>query len=485
MSASPKPPELRRGGPPVALTRLPIFGPLFAALRDEDPQDNAFALAALERHKREGMALAIRARTIAMIIVALVLPMVNPQWEVLWYIFLLGVLILLGQVQIRVAQVGQSRAELGLIVADILIVVAALVLPNPFDADNLPLALQYRVGGFVFLFVFLALATLAYSWRTVWGFAMITSAIWMLSYGGVEWFGHEIPWMTEAVREALPAMADELVWVDPNSAMGFVRVQEIVAFLIVGGVLATTVRRFSRLLMGHAALERERTNLARYFSPNVVDELSRSDQALKQVRTQNIAVLFVDIVGFTSYAANRPSAEVIETLREFHGRMEHQVFAHGGTLDKYLGDGLMATFGTPFAGERDATNALECARAMNDAMAAWNDERKTAGEPELRASFGLHFGPAVLGDIGANRLEFAVIGNTVNVASRVEALTRALHVEIAATAALKDQVERETAEGAAKTECLTQHPNQTIRGLDNTIDLWTFGDAPPGGATIH
>ena len=101
--------------------------------------------------------------------------------------------------------------------------------------------------------------------------------------------------------------------------------------------------------------------------------------------------------------------------------MEEAVFAHGGTLDKYLGDGLMATFGTPFASERDALNALDCARAMMDSVARWNETRAARGEPPIRASVGLHYGPAVLGDIGANRLEFAVIGNTVNVASRIEA----------------------------------------------------------------
>ena len=78
---------------------------------------------------------------------------------------------------------------------------------------------------------------------------------------------------------------------------------------------------------------------------------SRSD-------TQNVAVLFADIVGFTAYADGRDPIEVIGTLRQFHERMEREVFRHGGTLDKYLGDGLMATFGTPFAGDSDAGNAL-------------------------------------------------------------------------------------------------------------------------------
>ena len=176
-------------------------------------------------------------------------------------------------------------------------------------------------------------------------------------------------------------------------------------------------------MISHAGIERERTNLARYFSPNVVEQLSRNDEPLKQVRTQNVAVLFADIVDFTAYADGRSPMEVIGTLRQFHERMEREVFRHGGTLDKYLGDGLMATFGTPFAGDFDAVNALRCAQAMIGSIDELNLDRKNRSEPPIRLSIGLHYGEVVLGDIGLNRLEFAVIGTAVNAASRLETLT--------------------------------------------------------------
>ena len=156
------------------------------------------------------------------------------------------------------------------------------------------------------------------------------------------------------------------------------RFQEIIVFLIVAMTLALAVRRSNALLISHAGIERERTNLARYFSPNVVEQLSGNDEPLKQVRTQNVAVLFADIVGFTAYADGRSPIEVIGTLRQFHERMEREVFRHGGTLDKYLGDGLMATFGTPFAGDSDAGNALRCAQAMIGSIDELNRERKGA-----------------------------------------------------------------------------------------------------------
>src|SRR6202012_2331876 len=225
------------------------------------------------------------------------------------------------------------------------------------------------------------------------------------------------------------------------------------------------------LLIRHAAVERERGNLARYFSPNVVEELSKNDEPLKQVRAQNVAVLFVDIVGFTAFAAVRTPEEVVHTLREFHALMEQEVFRHSGTLDKYLGDGLMATFGTPFVGEADASNALRCAQAMIAAADRWNGQRKQAGETPIRVSFGLHYGPVVLGDIGLTCLEFAVIGSTGNAASRLEALTRALGFSLVASDDLVTHAKAELGNADVAFQPLTAQAPQMIRGLEQPIAI--------------
>ena len=238
-------------------------------------------------------------------------------------------------------------------------------------------------------------------------------------------------------------------------------------------ILALAARRSNALLMSHAGIERERTNLARYFSPNVVAELSKNDEPLKQVRTQDVAVLFADIVGFTAYSDGRSPTEVIGTLRRFHERMEREVFRHDGTLDKYLGDGLMATFGTPFTGDCDAGNALRCAQAMIGSMDELNLERKHRGEPPIQLSLGLHYGPVVLGDIGLNRLEFAVIGTTVNAASRLESLTREFGCAMVAS---HDLVQRARAEGKcanADFMHLVEKPACAVRGIEQPVAIWT------------
>jgi adenylate cyclase len=239
-----------------------------------------------------------------------------------------------------------------------------------------------------------------------------------------------------------------------------------VVFFIVAIILAITVRRYQDLVLNSAEMVRERTNLARYFSPTMVEELSTKDEPLGQIRSHDAAILFVDIAGFTAYADGRPPEEVIDTLRAFHARMESEVFAHGGTLDKYLGDGLMATFGTPLPQNDDAARAMACVIAMADRMDTLNADRRIDGLEQIDARFGLHFGPVVLGDIGANRLEFAVLGDAVNVASRLEGLTRKLEV--------KGIISDEAVRAAGVHTGLRRAPDQVVRGVSDPLAVWVL-----------
>ena len=223
-------------------------------------------------------------------------------------------------------------------------------------------------------------------------------------------------------------------------------------------------------------LERARANLARYVPPSMATILAEADEPMGPPREQDIAVMFVDIVGFTALASEEPPAETFALLRGFQSRMADAVFAHGGTLDKFTGDGVMATFGTPDAGPRDAANALACARAIERTMAAWNDERAAAGAAPIRVAIGLHYGPALLGTVGdERRLEFAVIGDTVNVAARLEALARELDAGLVVSGALYEAVEREIAAGAPDMapllEGLELRPAQALRGRRQPVEI--------------
>jgi len=433
--------------------------------RNSETDAVQFAQAALASAKQEGLQLAVRARYVALAVIACLLPILNPSWEQLFYVVLLGLFALIGWAQTRVGRVGVSRVELALLFCDLALLTFVAVVPNPFGSGVWPVAMQYHFGNFIYFFVLLAGATLAYSWRTVIAVGTWTSALWIVGMIWVWWQPDRNPVLTARVAAAAGSDLRLFDLISPNSIVLSARIQEIVVFMIVAVTLAIAVRRSNDLVIRHAAVERERGNLARYFSPNVVEELSRNDEPLKQVRSQNVAVLFVDIVGFTAFAAARTPEEVVRTLREFHALMEQEVFRHSGTLDKYLGDGLMATFGTPFAGKDDAGNALRCAQAMMAAADRWNGERSAAGQPPIHVSFGLHYGPVVLGDIGLTCLEFAVIGSTVNAASRLEGLTRALGCALVASDDLVTHAKAELGSGDAAFRPLVAQAPQMIRGL--------------------
>ncbi|MEP2716353.1 adenylate/guanylate cyclase domain-containing protein [Pseudophaeobacter sp.] len=447
------------------------FSGLFQEPEAAQAAESQYVLAALENHKRQGLELAVRARWIAMAIFAVFLVIVHPRFEVIYYIFIMALICLNGWFIQRAGRVGRSRVELLLIFIDLFLMTLGMVGPNPLIADALPLAMQYRFDNFIYFFVILAAGTMAYSWRTVIAIGVWTMAMWMVGLGISIWFTTPTPGLTEAAVAAFGADSDLLQFFDPNDYMVSLRVQEVIVFLIVAITLGVSVRRTNALLLDNAGLERERANLSRYFSPNVVDQLSQNDEPLKQVRIQNVAVLFIDIIGFTRLAAGRDPHQVIALLRGFHGRMEREVFRHNGTLDKYLGDGLMATFGTPLAGDQDANNALECALAMQESLAIWNRERRRLGEPEIKAGIGIHFGETLLGDIGANRLEYAVIGTAVNVAARLEEMTRRLQTPLVMSDALRLQAQQEMP-GSDLTQGFICHSDQEVRGLDETIKVW-------------
>jgi adenylate cyclase len=234
------------------------------------------------------------------------------------------------------------------------------------------------------------------------------------------------------------------------------------------------IGRVRELDRRRAAAERARTNLARYFSPTIVEILAERDEPLGEVRRQMVAVLFVDIVGFTRMAERMPPEAVVTILRQFHTRMTTQIFACGGTVEKYIGDAVFAVFGLPNAGPNDAANALSCADRMIAALADWNSERSRENDSALAVGIGLNYGPAVIGDVGSEQsLSFTVIGDTVNTASRLQALTRNFETPLVVGDALVGAIRMAAAGAAPLIDQLQDRGEQLLRGRDGAIRIWT------------
>lgn len=217
--------------------------------------------------------------------------------------------------------------------------------------------------------------------------------------------------------------------------------------------------------------ERQRAQLARHFSPNMVEELMRAGGRFGAARTQPMAVLFADVYDYTEMSAAMSGEQVIALLREFHAIVEDAVFNHGGTLDKYIGDGLMATFGTPSPGPQDATSAIAATRQTLRELARWNRRRAASGERCIRIGVGLHFGLATLGDVGTEqRFELTVVGDTVNVASRIEQLSRSLEIAVVASDDLVQHAMGES--GVEAIEGFRDLGEHRVRGRESPIRLW-------------
>lgn len=459
-----------------------IGGMYLADIRrtDEEAADaNSYLKEALVQHKSEGLLLAVQARWIALTIIAILLPFVNFDLDMLYYEVLLAGFAAIGWAQLRVGRVGRSGAELALIFADLILMTFTFVVPNPFASDTWPTAMQYKVSDFTYFYVLLASATMAYSWRTLVTYGTWVAGFWLTAAVLVTFLGTEVPDLTEAISTAVGHDRRILEFIDPNRVDFGARIQEAVIFIIVSSTLALNGWRTNRLLRRQAEVARERANLARHFAPSIVDQMAAQNHPLSEVRSQDVAVMFADIVGFTGLSERQPPEELMSLLRDFHAHMEAAVFDHRGTLHKFLGDGIMATFGTPEPGPDDAANALACARDMLARMDSWNKEREGANQESVNLSIGIHYGNVVLGDIGSERLlEFAVIGDAVNVASRLEELTRDLGTRLVVSDTLVEAIK------AAPISPDTPNTNDTLltslsaaaplslRGRDGLVSLW-------------
>jgi len=164
-----------------------------------------------------------------------------------------------------------------------------------------------------------------------------------------------------------------------------------------------------------------RSNFERFFTPNLASRIANSADAVKLGgEKRRVAVMFTDIRGFTPLSERMKPDEIAKLLTEYFTEMVDCVFRHNGTLDKFIGDAVMAQWGAPIAADDDADKAMETALDMMTALDTLNVRWEAEGRPTLQIGIGITIGEAFAGNIGSERrLEYTVIGDTVNTASRL------------------------------------------------------------------
>jgi adenylate cyclase len=194
--------------------------------------------------------------------------------------------------------------------------------------------------------------------------------------------------------------------------------------------LLTALANFAAVAIERAQLSEKieqerkiRSKMERYHSPAVIDEIVKGVVAADDtdIRTADVSIMFADISGFTTVSETKAPEEVAEFLSNFFSAAVDAIFAYGGTLDKFIGDAVMAFFGAPIPQDDHADRAIMAGLMMMARVEQWNAEREQQGLPPVRIRVGINSGPAVVGNVGTEkRVDYTVLGSAVNIASRLE-----------------------------------------------------------------
>ena len=197
-----------------------------------------------------------------------------------------------------------------------------------------------------------------------------------------------------------------------------------------GDELEDLANGFNSMVDGLRERDKLKTTMGKYMTPAVIKHLMAGEVELGG-KSLEVTILFTDIRSFTSISEKMAAHELVALLNEYFSAMVGVVLSHDGAVDKYIGDAIMAVFGAPIPGPLDAENAVRAAVNMRKKLALLNVELEKRGIPAIRTGIGIHTGEVVAGNIGSpERMEYTVIGDSVNLASRLESNTKELGVDV-------------------------------------------------------
>jgi adenylate cyclase len=235
--------------------------------------------------------------------------------------------------------------------------------------------------------------------------------------------------------------------------------------------------------------KRIRSTMARYMSPEIAEQLLAGGESVLGGKDQKASILFSDVRNFTTMSEALGARDTVSMLNEYFERMVDVVLSHGGVLDKFIGDAVMALFGVPFNGEHDADDAVKVANAMFVALRLLNQERHAGGRAPIGIGVGISTGIVVVGNIGSTkRMEYTAIGDSVNLASRLESATKYYGVGVLISEFTKQELSSKTLlremdllrvkgkhEPVAIFEAMDHVTEETFPSLSRGVELYAEG----------
>jgi adenylate cyclase len=276
----------------------------------------------------------------------------------------------------------------------------------------------------MYVFIFIALRALRFEARYVVLAGLVSAGGWMMLVAYVVWGDAQDNMITR----------DYVAYMTSNTVLLGAEFDKIITILVVTAILSVAQIRARRLLERSVIEAAAAQDLSRFFSPEITARITQSDHRIRpgHGEAREAAILNVDIRGFTAMANEMDPTDLIRLLSEYESRMVTVIQANGGNIDKFLGDGILATFGAALPSEHYAADAMRTIDALHGAIADWAAERIAAGKTPIPIGMAVVTGRIVFGAVGdETRLEYTVIGDPVNLCAKLEQ-----HNRVAGTHAL-------------------------------------------------
>ena len=276
-----------------------------------------------------------------------------------------------------------------------------------------PASFYLKAPTLLYVFIFIALRALRFDARFVLLAGIVASLMWGL--------------MILYVIYADPAdnmiTRDYVSYMTSNQILLGAEFDKIISILVVSSILALALFRARQLLVRAVTEQAAAQELSRFFAPEVADKIKGSDEAIMagSGELRQAAVLNLDMRGFTTLVEQAPPDEVLSLLSEYQRHMVPVIRANGGSVDKFLGDGIMATFGAVRPSDSYAADSLRALDAVMEEAARWRARRHAAGLPSPEVNGSVASGVILFGAVGDDdRLEYTVIGDAVNLSAKLE-----------------------------------------------------------------
>ncbi len=316
----------------------------------------------------------------------------------------------------------------------------------------------------LYVFIFIALRSLRFDPRFVLLSGAIAAAGWAVMVGYVA--------VLEAER--MPVTRDYIVYMTSNSLLFGAEFDKMIAIIIFTLILAAALARAKALLLRSVSEEQKARALSRFFDEGVAERIKSAEREISagQGELREATILSLDLRSFTPLAARQPPEETVKLLSDYQSLIVPIIRAHGGAVDKFLGDGILASFGVVEEREHYAADAMTALTAILEAAAAWEEERRSNGLAAPKVNAALTSGRVLFAVIGENeRLEYTVIGEAVNLAAKIEKHNKTLKTRALADAQTCALAERQGYPPANGWRCLpgTSLPEVGSAALDLVV----------------